>query len=269
MAAHDAFERDLPRALRGYEPEAVQKLLSELAASYEALLHERDAERERTAMLELELRALAERAGALAVELEQFHAREGLIRDTLVTAQKTASEIREGAKRSASATLRKARGQAERIVETAERRRTRLEAEIQGLQRLADSDRAEMAGLLKSLLEQLTPAPAPESRPAEDDSERALQPDDGRFEPGDRVRLTEPTLGMVEDQSGERGSREFWEVSPSEVGRVVDHDAADLVEVIFEHDLDDSNGRRLTRLVVEAARLAAAEPEPADSSLAS
>jgi len=60
------------------------------------------------------------------------------------------------------------------------------------------------------------------------------------------------------------------EVSTSEVGQVVGHDAAaDLVEVIFEHNSGE-NGHHVIRLVVEPARLEGAEqPGPADASVAS
>src|SRR5579859_3903820 len=95
MVGHDVFERDLPRALRGYEPEAVRELLAELATNYAVLLRERDDERDRASLLELELKAQAERARELAAELEQYHASEELIHETLVTAQKTASELRD------------------------------------------------------------------------------------------------------------------------------------------------------------------------------
>jgi hypothetical protein len=173
--------------------------------------------------------------------------------------------VRDAAKRSASASLRKARSQADRIVEEAERRRTHLEAEIHDLERLAANDRVEVAKLLQSLLDQLIPAREAGSPGGERASHPLPEPHEERFNPGDYVRLTEPTLGMLEG-----ASRELWEVSTSEIGQVVDDDvAADLVEVAFEHTSGE-NGRHVIRLVVEVARLEGAEqPAPADTSVAS
>ena len=222
-------------------------------------LPERDQAQDRSLFLELELKAHAERADELAAELALFHAREELIRETLVTAQKTANELRD----SASATLRKARRRADRIVEQAERRRTRLEAELQGLERLAVEDRAEVATLLQSLLEQI----AASGEPGGPGGERASplpEPHRERFDPGDYVRLTEPTLGMREGVP-----RELWEVPTSEIGQVVNHDAAaDLVEVMFEHNSGD-NGSHPIRLVVETAQLEGVEQPAADTPIAS
>jgi hypothetical protein len=98
--------------------------------------------------LELELRTHAERADELAAELAPFRAREDVIPESLLIAETTANELRD----SAEATLLKARRLADRIVEEAARRRTRLEArnaalklEVQAQAERADQLEAELA----------------------------------------------------------------------------------------------------------------------------
>jgi len=116
-----------------------------------------------------------------------------------------------------------------------------------------------------ALLDQVAAARDSGSPSADGRESRPLPERGERFNPGDYVRLTEPTLGTLEG-----APREFMEVSTSEVGQVVGHDAAaDLVEVIFEHNSGE-NGHHVIRLVVEPARLEGAEqPGPADASVAS
>jgi outer membrane biosynthesis protein TonB len=100
------------------------------------------------ASLELELSAHAERADELAAELAPFRAGEDVIPESLLLAEKTANELRD----SAEATLLKARRLADRIVEEAARRRTRLEArnaalklEVKAQAERADELEAELA----------------------------------------------------------------------------------------------------------------------------
>jgi hypothetical protein len=103
---------------------------------------------EELALLELELKTHAERADQLAAELAPFRAREELIPESLLIAEKTANELRD----SAVATLLKARRLADRIVEEAARRRTHLEArnaalklEVKAQAERADGLEAELA----------------------------------------------------------------------------------------------------------------------------
>ena len=108
---------------------------------------------EELAALELELRAHAERADELAAELAPFRAREEVIPESLLIAEKTANELRD----SAEATLLKARRLADRIVEEAARRRTRLEARNAAL-KLEVQAQAERADELEAELAQFQPA---------------------------------------------------------------------------------------------------------------
>jgi hypothetical protein len=104
---------------------------------------------EELASLELELRTHAERADALAAELAPLRAREEVIPESLLIAEKTANELRD----SAEATLLKARRLADRIVEEAARRRTRLEARNAAL-KLELQAQAERAAELEAQLAQ-------------------------------------------------------------------------------------------------------------------
>jgi cell division septum initiation protein DivIVA len=103
---------------------------------------------EELAFLELELKRHAERADALAAEVAQLDAAEAAIPEALLTAQQTANELRD----SATVTLRKARRLADRIVEEAARRRTRLEARNASLKLELEQLRAREALIRDALL---------------------------------------------------------------------------------------------------------------------
>jgi hypothetical protein len=103
---------------------------------------------EELALLELDLETQAERADQLAAELAPFRTGTEAIPESLLSAEKTANELRD----TAEATLLKARRLADRIVEEAARRRTRLEArnaalklEVQAQAERADELEAELA----------------------------------------------------------------------------------------------------------------------------
>jgi len=113
-------EKRLKRRLRGYGRAEVEKLLEEVAASYEQVSRERDQLRARVVELEKELVPLKEA--------------ERHVSESLVTAERAASEVREQAEREAKQLLEETRKKGKEHQARAKQRRSRLEAEIQRLE---------------------------------------------------------------------------------------------------------------------------------------
>jgi cell division initiation protein len=118
------------RLLGGYRPAATDQLLTDVADSFEDVWRERAD--------------LADRAEHLEAELTRHRELEALLRTTLVSAERTAHELRDQAKRAAQLVLDEAHAEARAIVREATAERERL---------LAESRR--VRSLLRSALETL------------------------------------------------------------------------------------------------------------------
>jgi len=127
-------EKRLNRRLGGYDRAEVEKLLEDIAASYEQVWRERDQLRARVEQLEKELASLKEA--------------ERHVSESLVTAERAASEVREQAKRDAKELLEKARRRIKQQQAGAKQRRSRLEAEVQRLELVE----GELLGSLRAFL---------------------------------------------------------------------------------------------------------------------
>lgn len=98
---------DLGRALRGYDPSAVDQFLDLAAERMEELVRENATLRERT--------------GQLAETLNGYRQREQAMNEALVSAQQLREEVRSQAARDSELALREARLEAERILDEARR----------------------------------------------------------------------------------------------------------------------------------------------------
>jgi cell division initiation protein len=125
---------DLRRAqfgvvLRGFDRAEVASFLSEAADDFEKAVREADRARQEV--------------GALHDQLEEHRQREATLRDTLLTAQRVSSEVRESAKHEAELLVREARGQADEIVHVARTRCLAVERELADLSdRRSDAERS-------------------------------------------------------------------------------------------------------------------------------
>lgn len=154
----DLGAADFPRALRGYEPDAVHARLGELEARASRLASDLVKERIHASELQERLRVAgepAEPAGAGPDVREE----ETLLRDTLMTAQKAANDVREQARREAAEITETARRGSEQLVKDAEAERTRLMDEIRRLEEHVETSRAAVRAFLNSLLEQVDARP--------------------------------------------------------------------------------------------------------------
>lgn len=169
-----ALDPELPRALRGYEPDAVHALLGELAAARDQLVRELADAKARAAELEVQVRTAEERAAEVPGDVSDLREQEDLIRDAIMTAQRAANEVREEARRSASEVLRDAQSRAEQIVGEAEKECERLAEEISRLEQLAETSRIAVSAFLSSLLDQVNPRASVEPEGIEADLDEVI-----------------------------------------------------------------------------------------------
>jgi cell division initiation protein len=105
----------LGRGLLGYRRSATDRLLEEIADSFEEVWRER-----------AELEDTNER---LESDIDRYRDLETLLRKTLVTAERSAEELREHARREADVVLAEARAEARKITQRALAERDHLRAE--------------------------------------------------------------------------------------------------------------------------------------------
>jgi len=144
-----------PARWRGYDRGEVDTFLQLLAQDYESLVHEAEGLRDR-------VRALEARVGELT-------ATEETLRQTLVTAQAMADDLRQTALKESELRIGEAEVRAEKILDAAHRRAARLAEDIREMKqirsRLAAAVRSTIEthlGLLEGLAEEDPEAPGEE-----------------------------------------------------------------------------------------------------------
>jgi DNA-binding transcriptional regulator YiaG len=228
VAADDSLR--LPRAVGGYDPVAVESLLRQLTETTAHLQADVSASTLRIRELEAELVASA---GRTTDVLDESSARdqEDLLRDTLVTAQRAANELREEARRGATSALRKARLRASRTLAEAERALADAHAEAEALQRaaakqaeltIAEAERARLS--IEAELERLGQA-------ARQEAERILR--DAEHE---RRKIRDEISDLERVADAQRAElRVFLQTLLDRVDLPADE--RDLASVIFEHEM--------------------------------
>jgi cell division initiation protein len=104
-----------PKALRGYETEHTDRLLMEIAASFEDVWRERAD--------------LADKVEQLEQDLVRYKELEALLRTTLISAERAATELKEQARREADVILTEAHGEARAVQRRALAENERLSIE--------------------------------------------------------------------------------------------------------------------------------------------
>jgi len=152
----DLLQHQFTRRLRGFDPQEVESLLKEVADQIEELVKENAA--------------LAEKSKELSTRINQFQEKEVTLRNTLITAQKLSEQIKESAQREAHLITREAEIQAKKILEEAQARLRRVEADITELKRQRSNLRAKVQSVLQAHQELLSfdledeAGPAPEKK---------------------------------------------------------------------------------------------------------
>jgi cell division initiation protein len=118
------------RGFWGYRRGAVERLLDEIADSFEDVWRERADH--------------ADRIEQLAAELQRHRELENLLRQTLVSAEAAAQEQREAARREAERVVAEAHEEARRVTFAATAERERIRADVR---RLREQLRTALAGM--------------------------------------------------------------------------------------------------------------------------
>lgn len=106
---------------RGFDRQEVDPFLADVAEDYERLVKE-------NTLLKEQLAALEERSRGI-------EGREKLLQDTLLTTQRLAEEMKDGAKREANLLVREAEFQGDKLLEEARAEEAKVKAEILTLKR--------------------------------------------------------------------------------------------------------------------------------------
>jgi cell division initiation protein len=141
---------ELKSRLGAYDRDSVDELLSHVASSYQEVWRERDALRSRVEELE--------------AESEREHELERLLRDTLVTGQRAAEEVKAEAQKEADALLDDARRKADEILRSAQGERERVTAEISRLRSVEHDAQERVRAILVGALEALGNGASEEQR---------------------------------------------------------------------------------------------------------
>jgi cell division initiation protein len=131
----------LGRSLLGYDRKTIDSLLADIVSSFEQVWRERADLRDELEELETELTRQKEIEGAL--------------RNTLLSAERMADDVRGQARREADVIVSEARSTARDIVSGAENERERIQTEIRRLRTLEVDVRAEYRAFLVAALDRL------------------------------------------------------------------------------------------------------------------
>jgi len=143
MSPAEVRHQHLRRGLLGYKRRAVKELLDQIADSFEHVWRERAELHDRVEVLESDL--------ARHVELE------GLLRSTLISAERAAQEQRERARREADTIIGEAHAEGRTVTREARGEKERL-----------DSESRRIASLLRSALALVDDAETPAAGPEND-----------------------------------------------------------------------------------------------------
>ena len=137
----DARHRDFGKALRGYDPAAVERFRDEVVAELERLIR---------ANQELDTKAKG-----FHEQLRAFRERDKALNEALVSAQQLRAEIREQADREAQLILREARAEGERLLDGARSEIRKLQTELAALEKSRRTYIRQMRAVLERQLAEL------------------------------------------------------------------------------------------------------------------
>jgi cell division initiation protein len=133
----DLRQQRFKTVMRGYDRGEVQALLLEVADDYETALRENERLRQDIAKLD--------------AVLGEHRGQERNLRNTLLTAQKLADEIKEHAQQEAGLIVREAEGRADLLLQKAQQRLEDVQREIDGLRMKRREVETSIEGLVTAL----------------------------------------------------------------------------------------------------------------------
>jgi cell division initiation protein len=153
MSPAEVRHQHLRRGVLGYKRRGVKELLDHVAESFEDVWRER-AE-------------LADRVEQLESDLERHVELEGLLRSTLISAERAAQEQRERARREADTIIGEAHAEARTVTREARGEKERLDAESRRI-----------AALLRSALALVEDAESPAETPEDIQATQVVAPEE-------------------------------------------------------------------------------------------
>jgi len=133
----DIQRQAFARRFRGLDPDEVRGYLTLVS--------------EELAVVERERSELEQQVKHMEGLLEEHRQREGILKSTLLTAQRASDDIRESARREAEAQIKEAELQSDKLLELAQRRAHELEGNILELRSLRTALRTDIRGLVTRL----------------------------------------------------------------------------------------------------------------------
>ena len=137
----DIHNKEFARKFRGYDEDEVDQFLDSIVDEFEKLYKEN-----------LELK---DKVHALGDQISQYKTMESALKDTLVTAQKTADEVVALARKKADLTQNEAEQQARRIVESANNNVIEINKEYQEAKKQVQIFRSKFRSLLEAQMAQM------------------------------------------------------------------------------------------------------------------
>ena len=180
----DVRQAKFATVMRGYDRQQVSTLLEHASEGFELALRDNERLRQEIARLE----------GALA----QFRDLEGSLKNTLMSAQKLADDMRDNAEKDATRIVREAEGRAEMILQKALGRLEDIQREIDGLRMKRREAETAIEGVISALGHTLTFVREADQRDRTS-SERSdkVVAHRVRTEPPSGVVRQEPSSGVV------------------------------------------------------------------------
>ena len=137
----DIHNKEFSRSFRGYNEDEVDQFLDEIVEEFERLYKEN-----------LELK---DRIDILVEQVNQFKTMETTLKETLVTAQKTASDVTASAQKKSDLILQEAEQQAQKIIEDANNQVIEIKKEYEEYKKQLQIFKARFRSLLETQLEML------------------------------------------------------------------------------------------------------------------
>lgn len=132
----EIHQKKFRRSLRGYNEEEVDQFLDEVAAELERLIEENTE--------------LAEKVEKLEKRLEQYQDFEQALQETMLAAQKAASDLKKNAENAAKLLIKDAQLKAEQIKKEAQLEKERAMAEVLKLKKVVEEYRKQFESFLET-----------------------------------------------------------------------------------------------------------------------
>jgi cell division initiation protein len=179
IAPSEIQNTKLSAALRGYDRDETDTLLTQIQASYERVWSEREELRSEVTRLQEQAREndqLRAQLEGIEPEFEKLQKVDQLLRSALVYAERTTEKLKEDARAEAETTVSRARKKADELNAKAEGERRRLEREIEELEEITNRTKENCRELLLQALEAIERSEALKAPKAETEAKPKPEP---------------------------------------------------------------------------------------------